>query len=97
MDKNSVNSGKTEKNLVDLKEMEKKPFKTTQSDLLKYNGQSFEILRELEAGREIDFEVAPMFKVRFNDGYETDAFSDEIFTDDSLKKIFTEDFIKKYR
>jgi len=56
-----------------------KLFDTTQTDLLKYNGQTFSILRELEVGKEIDREVAPMFEVKFNDGFITAAYADELF------------------
>ena len=53
-------------------------FKTTQSDLTKYNNTEAEVLRSL-TNKEADiFEVGNMYHIRFNDGYETDAFEDEL-------------------
>jgi hypothetical protein len=75
---------------LNLNEMEKKRFKTTQSDLLKYNGHDFEILREL-TDEEVDKELQPMFEVKFSDGFIIDVFVDEIFTDESLDKVFPND------
>lgn len=84
---------------LDLNEVTKKPFESDQVDLKKYNGQDFVILRELEAGEgeEIDLEVAPMVKIKFNDGYTTDAFCDEVFANETLYSIFTPEFLTKYR
>ena len=81
---------------LNLNKVTKKPFETNQSDLIKYNGQNFVILRELEVGEEIDLEVAPMVKIQFDDGYVTDAFCDEVFTDKALDMIFTAEFLKEY-
>lgn len=57
----------------------KKKFSTTQSDLLKYNGQDYLIIRPLIEGKEYDAEVGKMYRIRFSDEFETDAFEDEIF------------------
>jgi hypothetical protein len=57
--------------------MKKKLFETTQSDLLKYNGQDFTIIRPLEVGKERDEEVGEMYEIQFADGFVTDAFADE--------------------
>ena len=59
--------------------MNKKLFETTQSDLVQYNGKDFKVLRELEIGVECDFEVSPMYKIQFSDGFTTDAFYDEVY------------------
>lgn len=61
------------------------PFITTQSDLLKYNNQDFEIVGEQTEG--VDEELKPMWKIKFSDNFETDAFSDEIFDQSSILKI----------
>jgi hypothetical protein len=53
--------------------MKKKLFETSQSDLLKYNGQDFVVIRPLEAGKEYDEEVGEMFEIQFSDGFKTDA------------------------
>lgn len=64
--------------MIDICKLVKKPFSGTDSDVIKYNGQDFDIIRELEQGKEYDFEGTYMFKVRFKDGKEIDAFEDEI-------------------
>ena len=43
----------------------------------RYSGQTCEVIRRLDA-TEVDDEVGPMCAVRFADGYEGDAFSDEL-------------------
>lgn len=53
-------------------------FNTTQSDLTKYNDTEVEILRALTDTEADIFDVGNMYCVRFNDGYETDAFEDEL-------------------
>ena len=56
----------------------KKIFNTTDSELKKYNGTEVEIIRPLTE-KECDIEdVGNMYKVRFYDGYERDAFEDEL-------------------
>lgn len=53
-------------------------FRTTDSELMKYNGTEVEIIRPL-TNDECDIEdVGAMFKVRFYDGYIRDAFADEL-------------------
>lgn len=54
-------------------------FKTTQSDLIKYNGTQVDVLGELEADKYDKDDVGTMYKIRFCDGLETDAFEDELF------------------
>ena len=56
----------------------KKIFLTTQSDLLKYNGSDCEIVRELTDDECDKADVGRMYKVRFADGKEIDAFEDEL-------------------
>lgn len=56
----------------------KKIFTTTQSDLQKYNGCECEVVRECPENEYDKFDVGPMFVIRFADGYETDAFEDEL-------------------
>lgn len=50
----------------------------TDSRLTKYDGQRCTVIRPLDA-TEADEEVGPMFKVRFEDGHEADAFEDELY------------------
>ncbi len=48
-------------------------------DLRSRTGQEIQVLRELRDGDESDHsEVGQMFRVRFNDGFEADAFAEEI-------------------
>ena len=55
----------------------KKIFNTTDSELEKYNGTEVEVIRPLTE-KECDIaDVGNMYKVRFYDGYERDAFEDE--------------------
>ena len=56
----------------------KKIFNTTDSELKKYNGTEVEVIRPLTED-EVDIaDVGNMYKVRFYDGYERDAFEDEL-------------------
>lgn len=56
----------------------KKIFNTTDSELVKYNGTEVEVIRPLTE-KECDIaDVGNMYKVRFYDGYERDAFEDEL-------------------
>ena len=56
----------------------KKIFNTTDSELMKYNGTEVKVIRPLTE-KECDIEdVGNMYKVRFYDGYECDAFEDEL-------------------
>ena len=56
----------------------KKIFNTTDSELKKYNGTEVEVIRPLTE-KECDIaDVGNMYKVRFYDGYERDAFEDEL-------------------
>lgn len=56
----------------------KKIFNTTDSELMKYNGTEVEVIRPLTE-KECDIaDVGNMYKVRFFDGYERDAFEDEL-------------------
>lgn len=56
----------------------KRYFNTNYSDLIERSGEEVEVLRELtdkEAGL---YDVGIMYKIRFADGYVTDAFEDEL-------------------
>ena len=64
--------------------METRIFKTIGSDeiLKAHDMQPCVIVRPLTS-READlFETGPMYRIRFSDGFETDAFSDELFKGD---------------
>lgn len=69
------------------------------SDLNERSGQQVEIIRQLTKD-EVDDEIGKMFKIRFSDGFEADAFEDELskvewnHTDDRLwvKKICDKSF-----
>ena len=53
-------------------------FNTTDTELVKYNGTEVEVIRPL-TNKECDIEdVGNMYKIRFYDGYERDAFEDEL-------------------
>ena len=61
-----------------LENGKKYTFNTTDKELSKYNGTDVEVIRPLTE-TECDIEdVGNMYKVRFADGYETDAFEDEL-------------------
>jgi hypothetical protein len=70
--------------MKNINELNKIPFNTAQSDLLKYNGQDFEIIRELEQGKEYDFEGTYMFEIKFKNGDIISAFDDEIVEDSPI-------------
>ena len=53
-------------------------FNTTDSELKKYNGTEVEVIRPLTEDEADIFDVGNMYKIRFNDGYERDAFEDEL-------------------
>lgn len=54
-------------------------FQTTDSTLLERNGQAIAILRAIRHADDFhDYEVLPMYKVRFPDGFETEVWRDEI-------------------
>ncbi len=55
----------------------KRVFRTTQSDLLRYNGQLVEVGDEL-TDDERDSEVGRMFHITMADGFKTDAYEDEL-------------------
>ena len=53
-------------------------FNTTDTELVKYNGTEVEVIRPL-TDAECDIkDVGNMYKIRFRDGYERDAFEDEL-------------------
>lgn len=56
----------------------KKIFNTTDSELKKYNGTEVEVIRALTEDEADIADVGNMYKVRFYDGYERDAFEDEL-------------------
>ena len=53
-------------------------FNTTDSELRKYNGTEVEVIRPLTEDEADISDVGNMYKVRFSDGYERDAFEDEL-------------------
>lgn len=53
-------------------------FNTTDTELTKYNGTEVEVIRLLTEDEADIFDVGNMYKVRFADGYERDAFEDEL-------------------
>lgn len=66
-----------EKNVM-LEIGKKYTFTTTDNKLSKYNGTDVEIIRPLtEAECDIK-DVGNMYKIKFSDGYESDAFEDEL-------------------
>lgn len=71
--------------LDDFQMYQREGFIATQSDLQKYNNKPFQILRSLTSD-EVDAVSAPVFKIQFEDGHQTDAYMDEIFE----SKIFDE-------
>lgn len=48
------------------------------SELNQRSGQEVKVIRELTDDECDKAEVGNMFRIRFNDGYETDAFEDEL-------------------
>lgn len=58
--------------------MNKKIFHTTQSDLLKYDGECVEVLGELDESKYDKEDVGLMFVVRTSNGTELQAFEDEL-------------------
>ena len=61
-----------------IKNGKKYIFNTTDSELRKYNGTEVEVIRPLTEDEADIFDVGNMYKVRFSDGYERDAFEDEL-------------------
>lgn len=59
--------------------MNKKSFNTPFTDYQDRNGEDFEILRPCTKEDNIDIEVGVMYKIRFRDGVEIDAYPEEIF------------------
>lgn len=53
-------------------------FNTVDTELLKYNGQTANVIRPLTSDEADICETGNMYKIRFADGYETDAFEDEL-------------------
>lgn len=53
-------------------------FNTVDTELLKYSGQMVTVIRPLTEDEADIFDVGNMYKVRFADGYERDAFEDEL-------------------
>lgn len=53
-------------------------FNTVDTELLKYDGQMVTVMRPLTEDEADIFDVGNMYKIRFSDGYETDAFEDEL-------------------
>lgn len=55
-----------------------KKFQTTQSDLIKYNGMTYTIIRELYDTECDKAEVGTMYKIKLENGIVIDAFEDEL-------------------
>lgn len=53
-------------------------FNTVDTELLRYNGQTANVIRPLTEDEADIFDVGNMYKISFADGYETDAFEDEL-------------------
>lgn len=53
-------------------------FNTTDTKLTKYNGTEVEVVRPLTEDEADIFDVGNMYKIKFNNGYECDAFEDEL-------------------
>lgn len=53
-------------------------FTATAGEHRRLDGQLCTVVRELEIGKEVDEECAPMYAVRFEDGTEIHAFDDEL-------------------
>lgn len=53
-------------------------FNTTDTELIRYNGTEVKIIRPLTEEEADIFDVGNMYKVRFIDGYERDAFENEL-------------------
>lgn len=64
--------------MKDFEEIEIKKFYTIFEDHKNYNGLDFKILRLLN-NNEKDEEVGDMYKIKFEDGLEIDAYPEEIF------------------
>lgn len=62
------------------------PNNTGEVELAKRTGQSVTIIRLLTAAEADLDETGPMYRVRFEDGYEDDVFSDELSTVDAIYK-----------
>lgn len=58
---------------------------TSEQDLHKRSGQAVEVLRPLTA----DEADVPMFRIRFADGFEADAFADELHEEPNAKPSAT--------
>lgn len=56
----------------------RKKFNTTQSDLLKYNNTSVEVIGECDESKYDKADVGIMYNIRFYDGKELQAFEDEL-------------------
>lgn len=61
-----------------LENGKKYTFNTTDTELLKYNGTEVEVIRPLTETECDIADVGNMYKVRFTDGHEKDAFEDEL-------------------
>lgn len=55
-------------------------FNTTDTELIKYNGSKVEVIRPLTEKEADISDVGNMYKVRFKDGYESDAFEYELLS-----------------
>jgi len=79
-------------NKVDISKLTKIPFNSSQSDLVKYNGEDFEIIRELDMETEYDFEGIYMFEIKFSNGDIIQVFDDEIVKNFFIYNVCGEQF-----
>lgn len=56
-------------------------------ELIAHDGQKVRVLRPLSTEEADLFDVGPMYKVRFEDGYETDVFGDELTIEDHTPTV----------
>ena len=64
-----------------------KIFNTTQSDLLKYNGTMVVVLGALEESKYDKEDVGQMYRIRFYDSVESDAFADELIDPEDVCNV----------
>lgn len=69
--------------LEDFLKYKRDGFATTQTDLKKYLGEPFEVIRSLTS-EEIDIECAPMFLIKLQNGKKVQVFMEEIFHEDTV-------------
>lgn len=66
-----------------------KPFESPFNDVAEHLGKSFEVLRPLTDEEKDTEKVGDMYRIRFFDGIEIDAWPEEIFADESFQLDIT--------